>query len=467
MIKTITTAITALFTAALMAAASYASPEDPTGDWTGTLTIPAGGKLRLVLTLSHGPNGELKAELESPDQARGQKIPISKVAIEDGRLTFTSKAIGASYAGVWRDDIWDGTFLQGMPLELDFKRGSIDPASLRRPQDPVKPYPYREEEVRFTNDAAEGVTLAGTLTLPKGKGPFPAAILISGSGQQDRNEELMNHRPFLVIADYLTRRGIAVLRYDDRGFAESTGSIEGATTADFATDANAAFGFLSGRDDIRQDAIGFIGHSEGGMIAPIAAASNDALAYIVFLAGPGDDLFTEFLNQQKRLVTSYGTPQSRLGAYTEAMQAILVASKDAENREEAITAMKAALTPARRQAVGFTSDEQAHKFMVQFSNNWFRYFLNFNPEEWLATLDMPVLALFGERDIQIEPERNATAMEKLWATHPDATVTILPRLNHLFQTSETGYIQEYAQIEETVAPSALAMMGDWLTARFR
>ncbi len=467
MIKTLTKAIMALVATAIIAGASYASPEDPTGDWTGTLTIPNGGKLRLVLTLSRGSDGELRAELESPNQAPGQKIPINDVGIEDGRLTFTSKAIGASYRGVWRDNMWDGTFIQGMPFELDLKRGGIDPASLRRPQDPEKPYPYREEEVRFTNDDAEGVTLAGTLTLPQGDGPFPAAILISGSGPQDRNEELMNHRPFLVLADYLTRRGIAVLRYDDRGFAESTGSAEGATSADFATDANAAFRFLSARTDIKQDAIGFIGHSEGGMIAPIAGASNDALAYIIFLAGPGGDLFTEFLNQQKRLVTSYGTPQSSLPAYMEAMEAILVASRDAESQEDAITAMEAVLTPARRKAIGLASEEQAHQFMAQFGNNWFRYFLNFDPKDHLSRLDMPVLALFGENDIQIEAKRNAAAMEKLWADHPNATVTILPKLNHLFQTSETGYIQEYAQIEETLAPIALTAMGDWITARFR
>lgn len=466
MTKHATAAFAALLFAFFLSPAASASPDDPVGDWMGTLTTPM-GKLRLLLTLSRDADGRLTAELESPDQAPGQKIPVSEVAIDGDRLTFASEVIGASYAGVWRDNMWDGTFLQGMPFELDLKRGGIDPASLLRPQDPREPLPYRAEDVRFDNDAADGVTLAGTLTLPDGDGPFPAAVLISGSGPQDRNEELMNHRPFLVLADYLTRRGIAVLRYDDRGFGESTGEFEGATSADFATDANAAFQYLAGRDDIRKDAIGFIGHSEGGMVAPIAADANDRLAFIVFLAAPGDELFTEFLNQQERLVSSYGTPPSRLGRYKDAMGALLVAARDANTQAEAESAMMAALTPARRRDIGFNSDEQVDEILGEFAGDWFRYFLNFDPKGWLAPLDMPVLALFGELDIQVEPTRNAAAMEKLWSDHPDATVRVLPKLNHLFQTSETGFVQEYAQIEETVAPVALDAIGDWLSARFQ
>jgi pimeloyl-ACP methyl ester carboxylesterase len=440
-------------------------PTDPTGDWLGTLETPM-GKLRLVLTLGRDEGGALTAELESPDQAPGQKFPVDEVAITDGTLTFTSKVLGASYSGTWATDHWDGTFLQGMPFELDLKRGSIDPASLVRPQDPQPPFPYTAEEVRFSNPVAEGVTLAGTLTLPPGDGPFPAAVLISGSGPQNRNEELANHRPFLVLADYLTRRGVAVLRYDDRGFGQSTGTFMAATTVDFATDAAAALAYLRTRADIRADAVGLVGHSEGGMIAPLAAAQGDSPDFIVFLAGPGDDLYEEFVGQQRRVVSSYGMPAARLEAYEEAMRALLSAGQTAESGAAAKAAMLAALTPERRQALGLQQEGQEEDLLNTFASDWFRYFLNFRPAPHLATLDMPVLALFGELDIQIDAERNAAGMRAVWQNHPDATVTTLPKLNHLFQTAKTGMLQEYPQIDETFAPVALQAIGDWITARF-
>jgi pimeloyl-ACP methyl ester carboxylesterase len=309
------------------------------------------------------------------------------------------------------------------------------------------------------------VTLAGTLTLPQGNGPFPAAILITGSGPQDRDESLMGHRPFAVLADYLTRHGIAVLRYDDRGTARSTGSFEGATTADFATDAAAAYAFLRGRPGIDRNKIGYIGHSEGGMVGPLAAPDSPGLAYMVLLAGPGERT-RDLLEAQRRAIgQTMGLSAAELDQAGPLNSRLLEIAAGDLPQAEAEAAMRAVLTDEALAGAGLTP-AQRDLMMARVLDPWFRWFLRYDPGPALRALHMPVLALNGSLDRQVLPEANLAGIRAALAGNPDVTITLLPGLNHLFQNARTGGIGEYAEIEETMAPVALQTVADWIRARF-
>src|SRR5205085_2722362 len=275
-----------------------AKPSDIDGAWLGTLEINE-TKLRVIFHITNTEDG-LTATLDSPDQgANGMKV--TSVTRNGPAIKMELKTIGGTFDGKLDKDLstMDGTWSQNggsWPLVLKRAKNTAE-LERRRPQDPVKPYPYREEELTYENKA-QGVTLAATLTIPSRKGPFPAVVLITGSGPQDRDEALLGHRPFLVLSDYLTRKGIAILRADDRGVGKSTGSFGKATTADFSTDAEAGVAYLKTRPEIDQHKIGLIGHSEGGVIAPMVAARNPDVAFIVMMAGsgvPGDAIIAEQL----------------------------------------------------------------------------------------------------------------------------------------------------------------------------
>jgi hypothetical protein len=340
------------------------------------------------------------------------------------------------------------------------------PPQLNRPQEPREPFPYRAEEVAFDNPAFADVRLAGTLTLPEGDGPFPAAILITGSGGQDRDESLMGHKPFAVIADHLTRHGIAVLRFDDRGVGKSTGDYAAATSADLATDANAALAYLSGRPEIRGDAIGMIGHSEGGMIGPIAMAANDKVAYFVSLAGPGTDLIHLMLSQRRLITTQMGMSQEEIDRAEPVMRALFEAIAAAETPEAGYDAAMAVLTPEAKVAVGMTAEMVGALLVRQVSGPWFQYFMKYDPVPYWQGIKVPLLALNGSLDLQVPAAANLAVIREATRGNPDVMIVELPGLNHLFQTATTGGLGEYRDIEETFAPAALELMSDWIGERF-
>ena len=566
-------ALALLLFAAFLAAPATAQAQDYRGDWNGTLVIN-GTQLRVIVTIAEAPGGGFIGQMESVDQAPGQKIPMESLAVADGRLTFAMPALRVTYEGRWdaARNLFAGTFTQnGRATPLDLARGagaaqariegldgiwetritrngaelrlivriatsgvgtialfdspdmmtsglavtglaregqavrftvpagesgfngtlSADGRQLRgrwtrqgypdmeavftrreavtsaprRPQEPRAPFPYRSEEVSIPNPRAGGVTLAGTLTLPQGEGPFPAAILISGSGAQDRDESLMGHRPFAVLADHLTRNGIAVLRYDDRGTARSTGTFQGATSADFATDAAAAYAFLRSRREIDPRAIGYIGHSEGGMIGPIAAADSPGLAYVVLLAGPGERT-RELLEAQRRAIgQSMGMTAAELDQAGALQGRLMEISAGPLPQAEAEAAMRAAMSDAALAGSGITP-AQRDMLIGRVMDPWFRWFLRYDPVPTLRALRMPVLALNGSLDRQVLPAANLAGIRAALAGNPDVTITELPNLNHLFQTARTGGIGEYAQIEETMAPVMLETVTAWIRARF-
>jgi alpha-beta hydrolase superfamily lysophospholipase len=427
-----------------------------------------GVQLRLILRVATGSLGTI-ALLDSPDMMANGLV-VTGLAREGQAVRFAVPAGGSSFQGNLSAD---GARMSGRwsragypDSEVVFaRREAAADAAPRRPQEPHPPFPYRSEEVRIPNMRAPGVTLAGTLTLPPGHGPFPAAILISGSGAQDRDESLMGHKPFAVLADYLTRQGIAVLRYDDRGTAQSTGRYGGATSADFATDAAAAFAYLRTRREIDRNAIGYIGHSEGGMIGPLAAADSAGAAFMVLLAGPGERTRGLLEAQRRAIGQAMGMSEAELDrAGLLQARVIEIASGDLP-QAEAEAAMRAAMSDTALAGSGIVA-AQRDMLIRRALDPWFRWFLRYDPAPALSALRMPVLALNGSLDRQVLPAANLAGIRAATAGNGDVTLTELPGLNHLFQTARTGGIGEYAEIEETMAPVVLRTVADWIKARF-
>jgi pimeloyl-ACP methyl ester carboxylesterase len=442
------------------------------GIWQGSLKV-GGLELRLVFKVTRKPDGVLSAKMDSLDQG-ARDVPLDEATFKDQVVRMKSKSMLAEFTGKMSSDgsqivgDWKQAF-NSFPLTL--KRLAKEPR-LNRPQEPKPPYPYTEEEVAYDNPKA-GIKLAGTLTLPPGKGPFPAVLLITGSGPQDRDEALFGHKPFKVIADYLTRRGIAVLRVDDRGVAKSTGSHSKATTLDFADDVETGVAFLKSRPDINPTQIGLIGHSEGGIIAPIVAARSSDVAFIVLMAGTGVNLEQVLYLQGQAILKASGVSAGTLKRQRE-MQEILFAvvkeepddSKALAKLRERMKDIKAKLSEGERKEL----DKQQGRLESQLkslTSPWFRFALTYDPRPTLQKVMCPVLALNGDKDLQVDSKVNLVAIEKaLQASgNKDYTIKELPRLNHLFQTSKTGSVTEYGSIEETIASVALEAMASWIAER--
>lgn len=446
------------------------------GLWQGTLKAGA-VTLRVVFKIQKKPDGSLTGTLDSIDQG-AKDIPVSEVRLQEGAVRFQVDAVFGVYEGKLAPDgaTMTGTWKQsGVSLPLTLERVQKLP-ELRRPQEPKKPYPYHAEEVAYENRQG-GSRLAGTLTWPRTGGPFPAVLLITGSGAQDRDETVMGHRPFLVLSDYLTRRGIAVLRVDDRGVGGSTGEMARATTEEFAGDGLAGVAYLKTRKEIAPRKIGLIGHSEGGLIAPMCAVRSKDVAFIVLMAGPGLTGEEILYRQQALIMKASGATKEMLAkgrAAQERFYAVLKREKDDAAAEKAIRGVYAGLavppaadpakaTPAPEKATGDPSAERGATVKMMLTP-WFRYFLTYDPRPTLRKVTCPVLAINGQKDLQVPAKENLRAVrEALQAGgNRDYTIRELPNLNHLFQTSQTGSPDEYARIEETMAPAALQVIGEWI-----
>lgn len=468
-----------LLIVALMSSVAWAEKTlNLVGQWQGTLTTP-GGKLRIVLQFTRNAQGVYGGTLASPDQGV-KEIRLSAISLTDHTLHVSVDSIKGEFNGTIAKDGKSivGSWQQGatFPLTLTPFSGAITIPP--RPQEPKPPFPYIVQQVHFPNPDAPNVTLAGTLTLPRTKGPFTAVELITGSGPQDRNEELFGHKPFLVIADYLTRRGIAVLRVDDRGTGKSTGNFVQATTEDFAGDVMAGVHFLQGRKEINAKRIGLIGHSEGGLIAPmIAVKAPTEIAFIVLLAGPGMPGDQLLLLQSAKISRALGESEQDIAQSTTLMEQLLKIVKEENDTVKADAAMRdvltkrvAALTEQQRAALG-NPETFIQGQITQLTSPWMRFFLRYDPAPILSKVTCPVLALNGELDLQvpyrenIAPILNSLALAVKGSTAVDYTVKALPGLNHLFQTAKNGSPAEYAVITETFSPKALRAMGDWIGTR--
>ena len=434
-----------------------AKPSDIDGTWMGSLDTGA-IKLRVVFHIVNTEDG-LTATMDSPDQG-AKDIPTTSVTRNGASLKIEAKSIGGIFEGTIAADLSsiDGKWTQGggtLPLLLKRVKDQAE-LELKRPQNPVKPYPYREDEVTYDN-REQNVTLAATFTIPQGTGPFPAVLLITGSGPQDRDESLLGHKPFLVLSDYLTRHGIAVLRADDRGVGKSTGVFAKATTADFATDTEAGVAYLKTRAEVDPHKIGLIGHSEGAVIAPMVAARNQDVAFIVMMAGtgvPGDQV----------LVAQGEAIQVASGKSAEE------AAKDAAKEREMLTLVETEKDQAvlekelKEKLAGEVPEAQIGLQISEVTSPWFRYFLTYDPATALRKVTCPVLVLNGALDKQVLPSQNLPAIRKALeeAGNKHFEIDELPGLNHLFQKAKTGAPAEYAEIEETMSPVALDKMAGWI-----
>lgn len=451
-----------------------ADPSGFVGNWVGSLSV---GTMQLRMRFEIGESGgELTASVFSLDQGNAQ-VPVESVTLTGATVTIAMPIAGATFEGTLSADgnSIEGSFAQmGSTLSLNLERSDADETEARRPQDPVEPFPYLSEDVSYPNPDG-GHTLAGTFTRPESDGPFPAVILISGSGPQDRDEALLGHRPFLVLSDHLTRRGIAVLRFDDRGVGESTGNFAAATSRDFASDVLAGVAYLKTRDDVDAGAIGLAGHSEGGLIAPMVAVESDDVAYIVLMAGPGVNGERILYEQGELIARANGASREAIAQNRElqsAMFEVLKTEPDVERAGEVLAdlvraALEAAGEEVRAQA-GITDDatlDGAVTAQVQSVNTpWFRYFLTYEPAETIERVTVPVLAINGERDLQVPYEENLREIEAALRRggNTEYEIHALPGLNHLFQYSDTGSPTEYQAIEETWSVEVMELIADWI-----
>ncbi len=442
-------------------ATAQATPEgtDVTGDWQGRIEVP-GTPLDIGLTLTADGG-----TLDVPVQGIAD-LPLADVRVDGARFTASVPDLPATFDGTVSADGASiaGDFTQaGQTFPFRLERGTVPPAA--RPQDPQPPLPYRSEDVGYPSGDLD---LAGTLTLPEGPGPFAAVVMITGSGAQDRDEALAGHRPFLVIADALTRAGYAVLRTDDRGVGGSGGDYAQATYEELAADALAGVSYLATRPEVDPARIGLFGHSEGGYLAPLAALqAPGSVAFTVLMAGPavsGEDVL---LRQNELLLPLMGSPPEQVEAQVAFLREVVVLLR-AEEYDQArelartrIPEQTAWLPPEQR-----PTPEQLDAQVAALTSPVMRALLTYDPATALAELSVPVLAFYGGKDLQVAAEQSEPRAVELLAGNPDATVVTLPGLNHLMQPAGTGLPSEYAAIETTVAPEALDLVTGWLQERF-
>ena len=434
-----------IFVCVIMLCGLVASAADFVGHWKGKVA-----NLPIVFHIAH--DSEWSATLDSPMQG-AKDIPCGKVSVKGDSIDIDMPALRANYKGVIAQDDKSitGTFTQGISIPLTLTRTTAEAAQLNRPQEPQPPFVYNVKEVTFQNG---DLTFAGTLTTPFWGKKHKAVVLVSGSGAQNRDEELMGHKPFAVIADFLTRHGIAVLRYDDRGVGGSSRGSADDTTLDFATDAMAAINYLKTRNDIDTTHIGIVGHSEGGLIAVIDAAlhPND-VNFIVTLAGPyvsGRDIL---IKQNHLIAEMAGTPLS-------AQQA-----KDIEAMFDAIYNSTDSLQLATQlneimSATGNHSVEEINNTIKAMTSSWYVAFVKLNPEKYLSQVKCPVLAINGTWDFQVDADQNLGMAQKML---PTATIKQFEGLNHMFQPAPTRQVSmNYGAIETTISEQVLKTIADWI-----
>jgi len=447
----------------LLITSAFSQDQDITGQWNGVLNVQ-GISLRIIFHIDKTGEG-YTSTMDSPDQ-KATGIPVTTSTFDGSKLTLSVANI--VYEGEFKTDSVVGIFKQGgLSIPMTMGRTPIEAKTVVRPQEPKPPYPYHSEDVRFENKEA-GITLAGTLTLPKEGSNFTSVILITGSGAQNRDEEIMGHKPFLVIADYLTRNGIAVLRYDDRGFAESTGNFQTATTADFATDVESAIAYLKTRKEINPNKIGLMGHSEGGIIAPMVAARSNDIGFIVMLAGSsirGDVLL---LLQEELIYRASGLPEDKLAETLKINAKVfdrIVNTNEPVSRQEITDFMMTLKTDiATVMPEEMAADDYIQQFAGSLSSPWMQYFLRYDPAPALEKVKCPVLAVNGGKDLQVPSKENLTAIRNALGKGGNKKVTVKEyfNLNHLFQECTTGSPAEYAGIEQTFSPEVLSDIAEWI-----
>ena len=447
------------------------------GRWKGIVRV--GSDIRLYFNFQRDSAGQWNASMDSPDQG-AIGIPCSNLVMNNDSLSLDIPGAGAKYKGQWiSDSAINGKWIQGISIVLNLKKNN-DSVILNRPQTPKPPYPYTSEDLEYENQH-KTLHYGATLTTPLGNGPFPAVVLITGSGAQNRDEELVGHRPFAVIADYLSRHGVVVLRVDDRGVGKSSGNFDSANSADFAKDVSNSVDFLKTRQKVDLKKIGLIGHSEGGMIAPMVASQRKDIDFIILLAGPGEKIVDLMRDQNKAILQSQGINKDAIASFAQFYPIMVHSVIDAKDKAEARKNLKGALDDWKKSTpkshvlatTGISSDSTEQKFIGRtvevMRGMWFSYFMKFDPAPYLEGLSCKVLALNGEKDIQVLPDPNLQGIEESLKKSKSKIFEVhkIPGLNHLFQDCKKCTIQEYGLLEETFSPAALDMIGNWIDRNVR
>lgn len=457
-------------------AANAGAQPSMAGRWEGGITV-LGGRLIIIVVLTDDANA-FKGTIDVPQQG-GKGLPLTNLRVEPTKIHFEfgAGAGSATFDGELKDGVISGKFEQaGITGTFDLKRPDpgAKPESGAAPPAPVAPPPYKEEEVTLKSGA---VTLAGTLSLPASGKPGPAVVMITGSGAQNRDEEIFGFRPFWVIADYLTRHGIAVLRCDDRGVGGSTGSTVQSTPADFADDALAGVRYLQGRPEVDKTRVGLMGHSEGGMVAPMLAARVSDIAFIILMSGPGLTGEQIMLAQSELVGRPAGRTDEQIRRNQEIQRKMFASARSGTgwNEVEAmirveLKAVVDAMPEAQRKALGDQEKFVAARVNGQLASAqspWFKFILDFDPATVLEKVRCPVLALFGEHDVQVPAGPNRAAMERAFARggFKNYRIEVFPRANHLYQDSDTGGVNEYARLKKEFVPGFLDLVGSWIIAQ--
>ena len=461
---------TSLFVALITT--TFISAQEITGTWQGTLNVQ-GTKLEIVFHIEKQLNGYTSL-MDSPTQG-AYGIKTTNTIYENEKLQITAIDLGLIYQATAKNDSITGIFNQnGMPFPLTLVR--TEKKTQLRPQDPKAPFPYKIEEIEFTN-AKENINLAGTLTLPQKKEKSSAVILIAGSGPNDRDETIFGHKPFWVLADYLSRNGIAVLRYDKRGVEKSGGEYFTATTQDFADDAEAALNYLKSRKEIDSSSIGLIGHSEGGIIAPMIASQNKDVKFLVLMAGLGVSGIELSLAQNQFAFNKASLSDKEKDSLNEILKKVFTSTDnwtEYVGSEAERSALKDELNilwqnlPMKIRGQ-VTKETFIEKTTANIATPWFRHFLKVNPPIYLQKLSIPVLAINGEKDTQVDYKSNLSAIESALIEGGNIKYEIktYPNLNHLFQESNTGEIDEYVKIEQTISTKVLSDITKWIEAQIK
>ena len=451
--------VSCIFFALAVFALNASETQEIEGDWTGVLDLGV-SELSLNVHLSLNQD-ELEGSLSCPEQ--NFTLPIEAVNYHNSSLSFKVPQLLVSYQGTLTEGEIIGTFTQAKEFPLILKKGIIKAPVRVRPQvDAVNPNLYVNEELRIKNGE---VTLAGTLTLPKGNGPFTTVIFIAGSGPNDRDENILGHKPFLVISDHLARHGIASLRLDKRGVGASTGNFEEATCADFVKDTQAAIDFIKKRKEVHS--LGLLGHSEGGMLAPEIANSSHDVDFIILLAGTGAKGSDVLVHQSGLILKAEGASPERIQQHQNLLTSVIEVLQEKKDIDETIKRLSSKLDGTLQPLPPAAQEEweaQVNQIHEALKTPWFQSFLNYDPRQALSNVDVPVLALNGSLDLQVCPKQNLREIEKTLkeGKNPPAVILELKGLNHLFQTAKTGSPNEYIQIEETIAPEILELISNWI-----
>ena len=432
------------------------------------------GSKRIFIELQTTPEGINRAFLSLPEQWVNNA--------EADSLTLSDKDI---LAIVERDGIqFEGTFHSGKDSirakvttygkTREFNLGKVDSLQpLYFPQNPRPPYPYRSEDITYTS--CDSIQVAGTLTVPRGKGPFPAAIIVSGTGKQDRDGTFSGHKPFFRVADELTRRGFIVLRTDDRGTGQTNGMYEMATTKDFARDAQAGIDYLKTRPETDKERIGVIGHSEGGQVAFILGAESPDVSFVVSLAGVGVDGLQILESQNKAILeTTPGITSAQVGQFMDLFNTLFQTVHSVPLEQPLERPLRAAFDnwisrqdKAILEAVNLTGGREESffsRYLYQAQSRWYREMVQYNPADYIPRITCPVLALNGNRDIMVPSDENLASIKKLLDEGGNTRYKIveLPGLNHMFQRCVTGTREEIPDLEDVFSEEALQILGDWL-----